>query len=70
MNENTYRLTKTVLLAMFVIGFLAIGWRVSSTGRYVQFDRQKTYSPDGTSRLANPPNYVIDSWTGERLPTE
>lgn len=70
MSENTYRLCKILLLAIFVAGVLIIGWRFSQTGRYVQFDLQKSYAPDGTTSLSKPPAYVIDTWTGQRQPTE
>jgi hypothetical protein len=70
MSENTYRLCKIVLLAILVAGVLIVGWRISQTGRYVQFDLQKTYSPDGHTSLSQPPAYVIDSWTGERVATK
>jgi hypothetical protein len=70
MNDNTYRRYKVVLLAVFVFGALSIGNRASQTGRFTQFDLRKTYSPDEHTGLSKPPNYVIDTWTGERTPTE
>lgn len=37
MKEETFKLWIVILLAVFVIGFLAIGFRFSGNGRYVQF---------------------------------
>jgi hypothetical protein len=67
MNENAYRLCKILLHTILVVGVLTIGWRVSQTGRYVQFDLRKSYSPDGKTALSQPPAYIIDTWTGERI---
>ena len=72
MSEEQYRCGKLVIMAILVIGLLIIGYLWSGNGRYVQFDLQKTYSPTGSRprSLANPPNYVIDTRMGRRIPTE
>ena len=38
MNENTYRLVKATLAAIFIIGFLVIFHRFAENGRYQQHD--------------------------------
>ena len=66
MNDNTYRLCKVTLMGIFVLGTLFIGYRASQTGRYVQYDVRKTCTQDGRSRFLQ--DYVIDTWSGARIP--
>ena len=70
MSKDIYRFCKIILLAIVLIGALVIALRWAENGRYVQFDLQKTYSPSGSTALKQPPNYVIDTRTGQRIPTE
>lgn len=58
MSEDSYRLTKAILLVVAVVGFLIIGWRWSDNGRYQQIDWSKT-----GSRIKPLP--IMDTRTGE-----
>jgi hypothetical protein len=67
MTENTYRLAKVILLAIFVAGSLVIAYRFSENGRYVQYDKRRTYSPDGKERMVTPAYMIFDTRTGKAL---
>ena len=56
MKEETFRLWVVILLAVFVVGFLAIGFRFSGNGRYVQFDINGSHG-----------DKVIDTRTGSKI---
>ena len=62
MSEDKYRICKLILLATLVIGGLVIGFRWAANGRYVQFDEQKSYSPDGKVRPVS--RVLFDTRTG------
>jgi len=68
MRDETYRLVKAVLLLIALLGVFAIGYRWAENGRYVQYDKRMTYSPDGKEHMLSPPYMVIDTRTG-RLST-
>ena len=64
MKEDTYRLMKSIFLAVAVIGFLVVGFRWAENGSYVQYDKRMEYSPDGKAHMASPSYMVIDTRTG------
>ncbi len=69
MSKATYRLCEIILLAILVIGALVITFRWAENGRYVQFDQQKRYSPDGKTHHVSGIG-LIDTRTGRLLPYE
>ncbi len=66
MTEARYRLCKVVLLAIFVVGSLYIGFLISQNGRYVQYDIRREYSPDGDVHQEAPDHYIWDTRTGRK----
>ena len=64
MREETYRLCKTILLAIFVVGSLVIGHQFSQNGRYRQYDVRKEYSPSGTEHRTSPGEMYFDTRIG------
>ncbi len=65
MKEDTYRLAKVVLLAIAVIGVLAIGFRWAENGRYAQYDKRMEYSPDAKEHMTSPAYQVLDTRSGK-----
>lgn len=71
MKEEHYRLSKVILLAIFVGGVLVIGGRISESvrlmaenGRYLQYDRNKDTTTTGnTTQLF--PTKILDTRTGD-----
>ena len=64
MTEERYRLSIVILVAVFVAGSLTLQFLASQNGRYVQYDLRGTYSPDGGTRLTDPPYHRFDTRTG------
>lgn len=63
MEEDTFRKCVIILLAIFVIGTLVIGFRMAENGRYVQYDIGKSALPDGTL-VHRYERFVFDTRTG------
>ena len=59
MSIEKYRLWIVVLLAIFVVSFIVIGFRFSANGRYVQYDTSSGFH-----------KHVIDTQTGEKITLE
>ena len=65
MSEKSYRLCVVSLLAVFVVGVLAIGYRFTENGRYVQFDLRKMSRPDDAAIVHAYGTWVIDTRSGQ-----
>lgn len=65
MSESRYRLCIVGLLAVFVVGVLFIGNRVSENGRYKEFNYSIKYSPDGKTFHSSDRKSVLDTRTGK-----
>jgi hypothetical protein len=64
MDEDSFRKCVVVLLALFVIGSMVVGFRMAENGRYVQYDISKSALPDGTM-VPQCENLFFDTRTGE-----
>jgi hypothetical protein len=64
MSEEKYRVCQIVLMAVFVLGFLVLGYRLSENGRYVQYDPSKNMSADGKTKVT-PTFHLLDTKTGQ-----
>jgi hypothetical protein len=71
MKEEQYRISKVILLAIFVGGVLIIGSRISESvrliaenGRYIQYDRNKDTTTTGNSTQLFPTK-IMDTRTGD-----
>jgi hypothetical protein len=71
MDERSFRLSLVVLLAIFVVGVLGIGWRFTEStaqnGRFIQFDLGKTSLPQGGTSFNKYERWAIDTRTGQVL---
>ena len=69
MSDKTFRLSLVVLLAIFVAGSFAIGYRfteqVAQNGRYTQFDVKKASRPEGAATVHQYESWAIDTRTGK-----
>lgn len=65
MNENAYRLGKLIVMAIAVAAGILIAWRWAENGRFVQYDKRATYSPDGKECMVSPAYMAFDTRTGE-----
>ncbi|GEM_PF-2315587 len=74
MSEEQYREFMVRAVSRFMIGafvfaccFLWIAINLSQNGRFVQYDMQKEYSPDGKTHVEAPSCMLIDTRTGNRI---
>ena len=76
MSDKAFRLSLAFLLAIFVAGSLAIGYRfaeqlarfaeqIAQNGRYAQFDVQKASRPEGAATVHQYESWAIDTRTGQ-----
>ena len=69
MSEKSFRLSIVLLLAVFVLGSLLIGYRlaeqVAQNGRFVQYDLQKASRPEGASTVNKYENWAVDTRSGQ-----
>ena len=70
MTEERYKICKLILLAVFVIGVLVIGGKISDSvrqlaenGRYIQYDFQKDAVTTGNT-TQHFPTTIVDTRTG------
>lgn len=65
MSEQKYRLAIVILLTIFVMNFIIIGYRFAENGRYQQFDQRKNYviSPMPHTKSSDG-ELILDTRTG------